>query len=149
MVIPSCVCAALFVVVTNLQFSIACLVGILFSASALVLSLDRSVGGRLFGGIVFIGTVCTGASIGEAARQVVLGYCWVAFACTAANILAGTLLYVRSAHDDFRRGCAALFRGAGTQISRCVRGRSRLCVWSAASIQRLHSKGSFLYLKCT
>ena len=82
-------------------------------------------------------------------RQVVLGYCWVAFACTAANILAGTLLYVRSAHDDFRRGCAALFRGAGTQISRCVRGRSRLCVWSAASIQRLHSKGSFLYLKCT
>ena len=43
--------------------------GILFSASALVLSLDRSVGGRLFGGIVFIGTVCTGASIGEAARQ--------------------------------------------------------------------------------
>ena len=59
--------AALFVVVTKLQFSIACLVGILFSASSLVLSLDRSVGGRLFGGIVFIGTVGTGVSIGEAA----------------------------------------------------------------------------------
>ena len=34
------------------------------SASSLVLSLDRSVGGRLFGGIIFIGTVFTGASIG-------------------------------------------------------------------------------------
>lgn len=36
------------------------------SASSLVLSLDRTIGGRLFGGVVFIGTVFTGASVGGA-----------------------------------------------------------------------------------
>lgn len=34
------------------------------SASSLVLSLDRTVGGRLFGGLVFIGTVLGGACLG-------------------------------------------------------------------------------------
>ena len=35
------------------------------SASSLVLSLDRTVGGRVFGGVVFIGTVGTGGALGE------------------------------------------------------------------------------------
>ena len=50
--------------------------------------------------------------------QVVWGYFKLACICCAANILAGTLVWVRSAHDDVRRGCAALFRGAGLRISR-------------------------------
>jgi hypothetical protein len=48
----------------------------------------------------------------------VWGYFKLACICCAANILAGTLVCVRSAHDDVRRGCAALFRGAGLRISR-------------------------------
>jgi hypothetical protein len=48
----------------------------------------------------------------------VWGYFKLACICCTANILAGTLVCVRSAHDDVRRGCAALFRGAGLRISR-------------------------------
>jgi hypothetical protein len=101
--------AAAFAVVADLQFALACLVGVLYrqarlcqpaaamrhnalchaamhaparqapprkllnpapcppccSASSLVLSLDRTVGGRVFGGVVFIGTVGTGGALGE------------------------------------------------------------------------------------
>ncbi|EFN52423.1 hypothetical protein CHLNCDRAFT_138922 [Chlorella variabilis] len=240
--------AALFAVVLRLQFTLACLCGVL--ASSLVLSLDRSVGGRLFGGIIFVGTVLTGAGVGgglvvlawlahgsgqalveylpeemqaipptatiqrledafdqftaiplppllkelvdaaveklsellgevlppisaaywallmvvtalsflptAAARAnrdfgkgiiiaifmvflssmlvfatllpllgtkvfwdtVVIGYFKVAFVAAAANVVAGVLVCVRSAHDDVRRECAAILRGLGARISR-------------------------------
>lgn len=243
--------AALFSVVLDLQFTLACLVGVLYSASSLVLSIDRSVGGRLFGGTVFIGTVLGGASLGgglvslawlargtgsealidylpaflqnvpsqpttermkelfarltavplppalqelvdavvtyvsqdlyrllppisgaywallmvlaavaflplAAARatrdfrkgiiiaivfvflssmfvfgslmptlgqslfwsEVVIGYFKVALAAAAANVVAGVLVCVRSAHDDVRGSCAAIFRGLGVRASR-------------------------------
>lgn len=57
--------AAVFCVVLDLQFMLACLCGVLYSASSLVLSIDRSIGGRLFGAAVFVGTVIGGASLGE------------------------------------------------------------------------------------
>lgn len=57
--------AAIFCVILDLQFTLACLCGVLYSASSLVLSIDRSIGGRLFGAAVFIGTVLGGASLGE------------------------------------------------------------------------------------
>ena len=104
--------AAIFTVILDLQFTLACLCAVLFrcvgggrrpvagfsvvqvpdfcrrpaaalacrsqriptpplagSASSLVLSLDRSVGGRLFGGIVFVGTVMAGTALGERSQQ--------------------------------------------------------------------------------
>jgi hypothetical protein len=50
--------------------------------------------------------------------QVVFGYFKVALVAAAANAVAGLLLCVRSAHDDLRRGCAALMLACGTRISR-------------------------------
>lgn len=50
--------------------------------------------------------------------EVVLGYFQVAGVAAAANMLAGCLIYVRSAHDDLRAGCAALLRAQGLRISR-------------------------------
>ena len=58
--------AALFVVVLKMQFVLGCLCGVMFSASALVLSLDRSVGGRLVGGLMFMSTVLSGTILGGA-----------------------------------------------------------------------------------
>ena len=58
--------AALFVVVLKMQFVLGCLCGVMFSASSLVLSLDRSVGGRLGGGLMFMSTVLSGTILGGA-----------------------------------------------------------------------------------
>lgn len=54
----------MFAVVWDLQFTLACLAGVLYSASSQIMSLDRSVGGRTFGALIFVGTVVTGASLG-------------------------------------------------------------------------------------
>lgn len=59
------------------------------------------------------------ASWGPSFRpQVVLGYFKIACVAAAANLVSGTLICVRSAHDDLRRGCAALLRAQGICISR-------------------------------
>ena len=55
---------------------------------------------------------------GPSLAQVVLGYWKVALVAAAANAVAGVLVYVRSAHDDLRRDCAALLRAQGIRISR-------------------------------
>ncbi|KAL4854825.1 hypothetical protein ACK3TF_004517 [Chlorella vulgaris] len=56
--------AMMFAVVWDLQFTLACLAGVLYSASSQIMSLDRSIGGRSFGAVIFVGTVVTGASLG-------------------------------------------------------------------------------------
>lgn len=57
---------ALFTVVTDMQFVLACLCGCMYAASSLVLSLDRTVGGRLLAGLIFLATVLSGTLLGGA-----------------------------------------------------------------------------------
>lgn len=52
--------------------------------------------------------------------QVVIGYFKVACVAAGANVVAGILVCVRSAHDDLRRGCATLLRAQGLRISRWI-----------------------------
>ena len=56
----------LFAVVTRMTFTLACIIAALYGASSQILSLDRSVGGRLFGGTIFVGCILSGGIAGFA-----------------------------------------------------------------------------------
>lgn len=64
----------LFSVVNRMTFTLACICAALYGASSQVLSLDRSVGGRLFAGTIFVGTVLSGGVVGFA----VVSLSWLA-----------------------------------------------------------------------
>lgn len=64
----------LFVVVDQMTFTLACITSALYGASAQVLSLDRSIGGRLFGGTIFVGCILSGGVAGFA----VVSLSWLA-----------------------------------------------------------------------
>lgn len=67
-------CAVLFAVVDEMTFTLACIVSALYGASSQVLSLDRSVGGRLFAGSIFLGCILSGGVAGFA----VVSLSWLA-----------------------------------------------------------------------
>ena len=54
----------LFAFVDSMTFTLACICAALYGASSQVLSLDRSIGGRLFAGTIFVGTVLSGGVVG-------------------------------------------------------------------------------------
>ena len=54
----------LFTTVSRMNFTLACICSVLFTAASTVLSIDRTVGGRLFSGSLFIGCVLSGGIIG-------------------------------------------------------------------------------------
>lgn len=54
----------LFTVVWRMTFTLACVSSALYGAGAQILSLDRTVGGRLFGGTIFVGCMLSGGIIG-------------------------------------------------------------------------------------
>lgn len=56
--------AVLFVVVNPMSFALACIAVCLYSASSQVLSLDRTVGGRLFSGALFLGCMMSSGVLG-------------------------------------------------------------------------------------
>lgn len=51
---PSPNCAVLFKVVGRMSFSLGCVATCLYAAGCQVLSLDRTIGGRLFGAMLFL-----------------------------------------------------------------------------------------------
>ena len=67
-------CAVLFAVVDKMTFTLACIISALYGASSQVLSLDRSVGGRLFAGSIFLGCILSGGIAGFA----VVSLSWLA-----------------------------------------------------------------------
>lgn len=54
----------LFSVVWRMHFTLACVSSVLFQASCTVLSIDRTVGGRLFSASLFVGAMMSGGIIG-------------------------------------------------------------------------------------
>lgn len=64
----------LFTVVWRMTFTLACVSSALYGAGAQILSLDRTVGGRLFGGTIFVGCMLSGGVIGGAISSLA----WVA-----------------------------------------------------------------------
>lgn len=57
-----------------MTFTLACVSSALYGAGAQILSLDRTVGGRLFGGTIFVGCMLSGGIIGGAISSLA----WVA-----------------------------------------------------------------------
>lgn len=47
-----------------MQFTLGCVSACLYAAASQVLSLDRTVGGRLFGGVIFIGCMLSSGLVG-------------------------------------------------------------------------------------
>lgn len=66
--------AVLFSLVDRMTFTLACICAALYGASSQVLSLDRTIGGRLFAGTIFVGTVLSGGIVGFA----VVSLSWLA-----------------------------------------------------------------------
>lgn len=73
----------LFVVVDRMTFTLACITSALYGASSQVLSLDRSVGGRLFAGTIFVGCILSGGIAGFA----VVSLSWLARGDAVVGIL--------------------------------------------------------------
>ena len=78
--VPVCVCnpltpppphhTALFVVVNKMSFTLACISTCLYSASSQILSLDRTIGGRIFSGVLFIGCMLSAGILGGALSSI-------------------------------------------------------------------------------
>ena len=73
----------LFSFVDRMTFTLACICAALYGASSQVLSLDRSIGGRLFGGTIFVGTVLSGGVVGFA----VVSLSWLARGSSVKGVL--------------------------------------------------------------
>jgi len=58
--------AMMFSVVWPLNFTLACVSSVLFTAASTVLSIDRTVGGRLFSASMFVGAMLSGGVLGGA-----------------------------------------------------------------------------------
>ena len=56
----------LFLTVSSLQFSFDCLAPLLAAVNLLVISPDRTVGGRMFGAAVMTASILTGTVLGGA-----------------------------------------------------------------------------------
>lgn len=56
--------AVLFAVIGRMTFTLACVSACLYSAGSQVLSLDRTIGGRMFGGAVFVGCMLSSGILG-------------------------------------------------------------------------------------
>ncbi len=56
--------ALLFSVVWPMNFTLACVSSVLFTAASTVLSIDRTVGGRLFSASMFVGAMLSGGVLG-------------------------------------------------------------------------------------
>ena len=56
----------LFSTVWRMHFTLSCVSSVLFAAASQVLSIDRTVGGRLFSGSLFVGCMLSGGIIGGA-----------------------------------------------------------------------------------
>ena len=65
--------------------------------------------------------------------QVVLAYFKVACVAAGGNVVAAIFVYVKSAHDDVRRGCAALLGAQGLRISRQGVPKGLRKGWNAAA----------------
>lgn len=66
--------AVLFSVVWRMSFTLSCVSTALYAAGSQVLSLDRTIGGRLFAGSIFVGCMLSGGVIGGAISSLA----WVA-----------------------------------------------------------------------
>eukprot|EP00887_Chlorella_sp_A99_P008076 scaffold12.g8076.t1 len=105
---------------------------VLTSAALLLLVLGRAhvaspaEGVQVQVAVTLLGTITAFAVTTQALtlelwwREIVLGFCYACLACFACCIVAGCLLYVKSAHDEVRSSLAALLLAYGRAISRAA-----------------------------
>lgn len=69
------------------------------------------------GSVISMGFLTHGVTLALFWREVALGFVYSALAAAGASVVAGCLVWVRSAHDEVRESSAALALKAGQFIS--------------------------------